>query len=226
MFVSNSQTQVFTVGHSNHSAETFVSMLQRHQIGAVVDVRSTPYSRFVPQFDRKSLGALLKQANVVYVYMGRELGGRPSEADQYDDHGQVCYRSVAETASFQSGLERVLEGAGKYRVALMCSEEDPLDCHRTLLVAHELWHQDIPVSHIRACSDTYGSYTEEHLDALDRLVQSHGLNQGTLIDLDGSLVHELRSASEIVEQAIDRQRERIAYVDELRTLNDVSGLQE
>lgn len=200
-------------------------MLRHYRIGAVVDVRSVPYSRFVPQFDRKSLGAFLKQADVAYVYLGKDLGGRPSEPDQYDDSGQVCYRRVAEAPSFRRGLKRVLEGAGKYRLALMCSEEDPLACHRTLLVAHELWHQDVPVSHIRPCRDTGDSYTEEHADALERLVQSHGLNQGTLIGLDGSLVHELGSSAELIEEAVERQRRQIAYVEELHAHASEGGFQ-
>jgi len=190
-------------------------MLLQHQIGAVIDVRSTPYSRFVPQFNRKSLGVLLTEADIAYVYMGNDLGGRPSEPDQYDHRGQVCCRRVAEAGSFQNGLERVLEGASMYPVALMCSEENPLDCHRALLVAHELWHRDIPISHIRACRDAGSSYAESHRDILERLIESHELNQGTLIGLDGSLVDELGSSTELIEEAVERQWRQIAYVDGL-----------
>lgn len=200
-------------------------MLHHHRIGAVVDVRSAPYSRFVPQFNRKSLKVLLERAHIAYIYMGEELGGRPSEPDHYDHRGQVCYRRVAEAGSFQSGLERVLNGADKFRVALTCSEEDPLDCHRALLVAHELWLRDIAVSHIRACRDIDNSHAEEHTDALERLVQLHGLNQGMLIALDGSLVHEMQSSSEIIEDAVERQRRQIAYVDGLPTNSDEGRLQ-
>lgn len=192
-------------------------MLLDHQIGAVIDVRSAPYSRFVPQFNRKSLGMLLKQADIAYVYLGDDLGGRPSTPDQYDHRGQVCYRRVTESSSFQSGLERVLEGASMYRVALMCSEENPVDCHRALLVAHELWHRDIPISHIRACRDADNSYAESHRAILERLIEFHELNQGTLIGLDGSLLHELGSLAELIEEAVERQRRQIAYVDRLHT---------
>lgn len=200
-------------------------MLLHHQIGAVIDVRSAPYSRFVPQFNRNSLGVLLKQADIAYVYMGNDLGGRPSETDQYDHRGQVCYRRVAEAGSFQSGLKRVLEGASMHRIALMCSEENPLDCHRTLLVAHELWHRDIPISHIRACRDVGNSYTESHRAVLERLIESHELNQGTLIGLDGNLVHELGSSAELIEEAVERQRRQIAYVDVLHANTSEGELQ-
>lgn len=223
--MSDSQTQVFTVGHSNHSAETFVSILLHHQIGAVIDVRSAPYSRFVPHFNRKSLGALLSQANVAYVYMGNELGGRPSEPHQYDHRGQVCYRRIAVARTFQRGLERVLEGATMYRVALMCSEENPLECHRALLVAHELWQRDIPISHIRACHGAGNSYAEKHGAILERLIESHELNQGTLIGFDGSLVHELGSSLELIEEAVERQRQQIAYVDGRHAQASEGGLQ-
>lgn len=186
-------------------------MLQQHRISAVADVRSKPYSRFVSQFDRKSLGVLLKEANVAYVYAGEELGGRPSDPELYDPLGHACYRRMAQSESFQSGLARILEGASRYRFALMCSEEDPLQCHRALLIAHELCRRDIHVSHVRACRESGESRVETHMETLERLVQMHNLNQGTMITSDGGIVGELDDTSAIYEAAVELQREQVAY---------------
>lgn len=206
------RTQIFTIGHSNHSAAIFISLLEQHGIDAVADVRSKPYSRFVSQFDRKSLSSLLKDVDIAYVYVGKELGGRPSDPELYDPRGHACYRSMAQTEAFRSGLERILEGASQYRLALMCSEEDPLQCHRALLIAHELWQRDIHVSHVRACGESGESRVETHMEALERLIQMHDLNQGTMIAFDGGVVAQLDDTSALYEAAVDRQREQVAYL--------------
>lgn len=188
-----------------------MAMLQRHRIGAIADVRSTPYSRFAPQFDRKLLGPLLNEANVAYVYVGDELGGRPSDPELYDPRGHACYQRMAQTEAFENGLERILEGSSRYRLALMCSEEDPLQCHRALLIAHELWRRDVHVSHIRAHRKTGESRIETHKEALERLVQMYDLNQGIMITSDGGIVGQLNDTLTVYEAAVARQREQIAY---------------
>ena len=125
---------VLTIGHSTHAFDAFTALLHRHHVTAVADVRSAPYSRFNPQFNRKPLTEALKVQGMRYVYLGRELGGRSDDLDCYED-GRIRYDRVAATESFKSGLARVVQGAAKHRIALMCAEKEPLDCHRTLLVA-------------------------------------------------------------------------------------------
>lgn len=132
---------IFSIGHSNHPIGQFLGLLARHDIAAVADVRSTPYSRFNPQFNRETLAEHLRSAGVSYVFLGEELGGkRPG----------VTYAAIAASESFQRGLTRLREGAAKYRVAFMCAEREPLDCHRTLLVARHLKAPDLAVRHILA----------------------------------------------------------------------------
>lgn len=140
---------IWTVGHSTHPAEALVSLLQRHRIEVLADVRSQPYSRHNPQFRRDNLRASLEEAQIRYVFLGAELGGRPPEPEFYDSRGHVRYDLVAATERFQAGLDRLVTGAARYRVAIMCSEEDPARCHRRLLVTRALTGRGADVRHIR-----------------------------------------------------------------------------
>ena len=139
--------EIFTIGHSGLSYEQFRALLQRAGIAAIADVRTVPYSRYLPQFNRETLSNELRADGISYVFLGRELGGRPSEPSFYCD-GVADYEKMAKAADFDNGLDRVVEGSKEYRVALMCSEHDPLDCHRCLLVGRALAERGIRISHI------------------------------------------------------------------------------
>src|SRR4051812_26369658 len=125
--------ELFTIGHSTHTAEKFLDLLRIHRIEAIGDVRSSPFSAWTPQFNRPALEASLRAASVQYVFLGDELGARRAEREVYLG-GVARYERIAKVAAFQSGLDRVRKGAQKYRLALMCAEKDPLECHRTILV--------------------------------------------------------------------------------------------
>jgi uncharacterized protein (DUF488 family) len=129
--------QVFTIGHSNHSMGKFVELLRTHAIELVCDVRSTPYSRFNPQFNREPLQAELKQQGIGYLYLGRELGGKPSGADVPADD-TARFAMIAQSKGFGAGLDRLLREAKSSRVAIMCAEKDPARCHRTHLICRHL----------------------------------------------------------------------------------------
>ena len=132
--------------------ERFIALLHDVGIEVVADVRSQPYATFAGHFTQAPLKAALEEAGFRYVFLGRELGGRPPETDLYDDDGHVLYGEVAATERFRAGLGRLLEGTGRYRVAMMCSEEDPSECHRSLLIGEALRRSGVSVSlrHIRA----------------------------------------------------------------------------
>ena len=140
---------IWTVGHSNRPAGELVGLLRAQQIEVLADVRSQPYSRHNPQFRRESLKAALEQAGLRYVFLGAELGGRPPEPEFRDASGHVRYDLVRQTERFRGGLDRLLTGAAAYRVAIMCSEEDPVRCHRRLLVTPALVQAGVKVRHIR-----------------------------------------------------------------------------
>ena len=196
--MSTTGNSIFTIGHSTHSAEAFLALLRQHGIEALADVRSSPFSRFNPQFNREPLEQFLKTNGIRYVFLGKELGARSEDRSCYLD-GRVQYARLAQTVLFQSGLDRVLQGAAKYHVALMCAEKEPLECHRTLLVAKAVIARGQPVLHIHA-----DGHLETHEAAMERLLEVTGLPREDLF----------RSKQELLSEALARQEQQVAYVDE------------
>ncbi len=138
--------ELYTIGHSTHTTEEFIELLKRHGVTAVCDVRSSPYSRYNPQFNRETLRDELKKQEIAYVFLGKELGPRSDDPSCYKN-GKVLYDLIAVTERFQKGLNRVREGAKSYRVTLLCSEKDPITCHRMNLVCRHL-RDDFEIRHI------------------------------------------------------------------------------
>jgi uncharacterized protein (DUF488 family) len=140
---------VFTIGHSNHSAERLATLLKRHGIEVLVDIRSRPYSRHAPQFNARGIEAILSGNEIRYLFLGRELGGRPEEETFYDAKGRVDYALVERSRPFLDGIKRVEREIQGNRVTLLCSEEDPARCHRRLLVGRALEERGFTLRHIR-----------------------------------------------------------------------------
>jgi uncharacterized protein (DUF488 family) len=138
-----------TIGHSSHTAERFQALLREHGVQVLVDTRSSPYSRYSPQFDREVLKETVAAAGVRYLYMGDVVGGRPRDESCYDGEGRVLYGRVAEQPAFQEAVERLERGADEFQLALLCSEEDPAHCHRRLLIARVLMGRGAEVVHVR-----------------------------------------------------------------------------
>lgn len=140
---------MFTVGHSNHSAEKFIRLLTGYGIEAVVDTRSRPYSGYAPRFDARAIEGSLSDAGISYLFLGGELGGRPENDEFYDAKGRVDYALVGRSWQFLDGISRLEGDILTCVVALLCSEEDPARCHRRLLVGRALEERGIPLRHIR-----------------------------------------------------------------------------
>ena len=153
-----------SIGHSTHPISGFVGLLRKFRIQVVVDVRTSPFSRFNPQFDRQHFRRELGESGIRYLFMGEELGGKPVGERFYDPDGRVLYGRLAESSLFEDGLQRLTEGATRFRVAMMCSEEDPSRCHRFLLITRVLLDRGVDVTHIRG--DGTAKSTEE-LSTLD-----------------------------------------------------------
>jgi uncharacterized protein (DUF488 family) len=149
MSTTDPHSTVWSVGHSNHPLPRLLELLRTTRIDAIADVRSAPYSRFAPHFNRDPLERALKAAGIGYVFLGEALGGRPNGDEYYDDEGHALYGQVAATEWFSRGLDRLLDGAARLRVAMMCAEENPTHCHRRLLVARVLRERGVSVQHIR-----------------------------------------------------------------------------
>ncbi len=195
--------EIYTVGHSTHPFGKFLGLIQKQGVTAIVDVRSVPYSRFNPQFNREELRSALKEHGIRYVYLGKELGARSDDESCYVN-GKVQYKLLAKTALFQSGLARVIHGAESHKIALMCAEKDPLNCHRTILVSRELVSHGANVMHI-----LQDGSTELHRDAISRLISKMGLREADLF----------RSKDITFDDAYEVQGARIAY--DQKTSHDV-----
>ncbi len=139
----------YTIGHSNHSVNTFILLLKQYKISYLVDVRSAPYSKFANQFNKESLENELKKNKILYKYMGQILGGRCNNPELQFEDGCVNYQALSQTTSFQEGLEKLFRNIQKgFQIALMCAEKDPYTCHRFVLISKNLQIKNIEILHI------------------------------------------------------------------------------
>lgn len=173
-----SDLSVLSIGHSNHSLDRFLHLLAANAIDVVADVRSTPQSRFTSQFNAPTLSEALRAHGIRYVGMGRELGGRPDNPEYYDNDGHVRYDRLAQSEAFRRGVDRLVQGLHEYRIAVMCSEEDPANCHRWRLIGRVLASRGIKMAHIRGDGTVE---TDEQVSASD-VRQHRDLYQMPLFD--------------------------------------------
>jgi uncharacterized protein (DUF488 family) len=196
----NSAHTLFTVGHSNLDMSTLLGMLIRHEIKMVCDVRSRPGSFRFPQFNREPLMAQLASAKIIYQFFGDQFGGRPVDLRYYRPDGLVDYPARRKAPDFQEGLDRLLGFAKAQPVVLMCAEEDPLHCHRFMMICPALVEHGIQPVHLRR-----GAVTESQRDAEDRLLQLHGFADVT----SNSLFAQGRAAA--LEDALRLQSEQYGF---------------
>jgi uncharacterized protein (DUF488 family) len=137
---------LFTMGHSNHPTERFLALLARHEVEAVADVRSRPFSRFVPQYGKRALGEILAGEGIDYLFLGEQLGGKPRRDDVAT--ARLDYATRIRTPAFQDGIAQLLAATQRQRVVLLCRERDPLECHRLHLICRYLAPQGLDIRHI------------------------------------------------------------------------------
>ena len=188
---------IHTVGHSNLSAESLVGMLKRRGIAQVIDVRSTPYSRYVPHFNRDNIRATLERNGIGYTHMGDALGGRPQDDRLYDRDGRANYELMAQEKTFQDGVRQMEQMAENSHIALMCTEADPLRCHRTLLVSQELASRGMNIIHLMQ-----DEQQESHEETMEKLLALWKL----LRDKDAGMTRR-----QLIEEAVRNQAAKVAY---------------
>lgn len=186
--------QLYTIGYAGFSIDGFITLLKSQQIKAVADVRSQPYSKFAPEFNKEVLTPSLKVHDISYVFLGEELGARRSEPECYVN-GKVVYSRVELTERFQSGVNRLLKGLTEMSIALMCAEKDPATCHRFALICHHMKNYDLEIKHF------YRGSIESNPETEKRLLKSLKM---TNMDL-------FRSDSQVLEDAYQRLSEKISY---------------
>ena len=139
----------FTIGHSNHAVQAWLALLLQNGVEVVVDARSSPYSKYVPQFDKELMQRSLEESGIRYLFLGAELGGRPANPAYYDAKGRVLYSRLCDDIRFRAAIARLETGMERFRVALVCGEEDPAHCHRRLLIGRVLCERGHTMIHIR-----------------------------------------------------------------------------
>jgi Uncharacterized conserved protein len=187
---------IFTIGHSTHSMADFLDFLLFYKIDALIDVRSTPFSR-ISHFNRDFLTQALKSSQIKYGWLGNQLGARRVEKDCYVN-GQARYDNIAVLNVFKSGINRILKGSISHKIVIMCSEKEPLDCHRTLLICRELKRYKLNIRHILS-----NGRLEEHADTEERLMK--------LMNIAPNLFRLNESKEDLLEEAYNARSEQIAY---------------
>lgn len=198
----NIMKEIYTIGHSTHTLDKFHKMLKEYKINVLVDVRSIPFSKYVSQFNQDNLKTFLKNRNIFYIFMGNNLGARWNNKNLIFEDGRVNFEKVKSTKEFQEGIERLEKGIQKgYRIALMCSEKEALDCHRFVLISPVLDNLGYEVFHI------YPSYVLSQKDLIKKIIDMYkfDLFQKNLFK------ENLENDKDIVKKAFMLRNKDIAY---------------
>ncbi len=195
---------LFTIGHSQHTPDKFVSLLKKYNVNYVLDVRSTPYSKYAEQFNKENIFLLLKKVGIQYSFMGKFFGARPTELSLYSAEGYLDFEKVAQSERFNKGMQSVILGLERgNRIALMCTEKDPIDCHRAIMVSRSFDKNGIKVSHILSNGTIQ---TQKELD--NRLLELYFPDRGQLSIFNYT---NIMSEEDYIKQAYHKRNEEIGY---------------
>jgi uncharacterized protein (DUF488 family) len=197
---SGAPQRLFTVGHSNFELSQFVKLLKYWSVDLLIDVRSQPHSGRYPQFSQPGFQKTIECAGIGYLFLGEELGGRPDDLDAYRPDGIVDYRARRKSYAFQAGVERVWNELDRAACTLVCAEEDPLECHRFLMICPELVRMGVRPIHIRK-----DSRAESQEDTENRLLCAHGFGGVAA----STLFPQARA--DALDEAYDLQAGKFAY---------------
>ena len=201
---NNKKNSCFTIGHSTHETESFIKLLKLNGVEWLVDVRSVPYSQHNPQYNKENLKTTLDNSHIYYVYMGNLLGARYNNPNLYFyDKEMVDFKKVRETVGFKLGIDKLVTGVNKgLNLCLMCSEKDPFDCHRFVLVSCALAKKGISVKHILENGNVI---INEALE--DRLLSKYKIEFGNVM-----LFETIKTREEAIEEGYEKRNRDIGYV--------------
>lgn len=191
---------LYTIGYSGFSIEDFISVLKNKSIGAVVDVRSSPYSSRFELYNITNIKEYLNSKNIFYLFLGDELGARPKDRSLYTNN-VADFTKMSKSNTFIDGCKRIREGLDKFPICMMCAEKDPATCHRTILVANAFRNSypEINIFHIHPSSKI------EPQEKIDRRIMA-------MYDLEQE--HFFKSFEERLKEAYSLREQAIAYNDE------------
>jgi uncharacterized protein (DUF488 family) len=189
---------IFTIGHSNLDISDFINLLLANKIELVVDVRSAPYSKLYPHFNRNPLEVSLTKNSIKYIFLGDSVGGRSNNIKDYSK-GRVMYKKIAEKKEYISSINTIIQNSSKYKIVLMCSEKEPLECHRTLLISRSIETYMVKILHIHR-----EGQIESQSEAIQRLLKIWKLDSPNLFGED----------AERIDEAFTKQESKYAYFDE------------
>lgn len=189
---------IFTIGHSNLDISDFINLLLANKIELVVDVRSAPYSKLYPHFNRNPLAASLIKNSIKYIFLGDSVGGRSNNLKDFSK-GRVEYKKIAEKKEYISSINTIIQNSSKYKIVLMCSEKEPLECHRTLLISRSIETHTVKILHIHR-----DGQIESQDEAIQRLLKIWKLDSPSLFGED----------TERINEAFTKQESKYAYFDE------------
>ena len=197
--------EIYTIGHSNYTMERLIDMLEYYNINCVVDIRGTPYSKYNIQFDKEAIRYTLTNAGFVYIYMEKELAAKRIRKNSYNNEGYSNFEEVIKEEEFKRGVERLKNGCEKgYKIILLGAMQDPIRCHRSILVGRELVKNDFDVKHIL---DDYSIVTQDDIEEMLLNKYFSNRNQITIEDLTGNSLNN----EEMINEGYKLENKEIGY---------------
>ncbi len=190
--------KLYTIGYSSYKIASFIEILKTNKIDIIVDVRSSPFSRFYSDYNKEQLHKMLKNNGLRYLFLGDKLGARIQAPECYNSDGKAVYEKISKHPIFIEGLKRLKKGIIKYQVALLCAEKDPLNCHRNILICKNMKSNDLDIFHILA-----NGVIEKNIFTEIRLLKLHNLFEDDMF-----LTYEER-----LNQAYFQQGDKIAFIE-------------
>lgn len=196
---------IYTIGHSNYPVEKLIDMLKHYNINTVVDIRGTPYSKYNVQYNKETIAQTLKERGFIYIYMAKEFAANRENKISYNNEGYSDFEKVITEKEFLKGIERLKTGCGKgYNIALLGAMQDPIRCHRSILVGRSLRENGFNVKHIL---DDYTLASQENIE--ESLLNKYFSNRNQLT-IDSLLGNSL-GEEDMIKQGYRLANKEIGY---------------